>query len=359
MYLKRAWYRLANPARRLAVTLRYEGGAAAIDLFRQRYRPNPADFLPLESTLSLPEATILPARTPPRVSVIVRTRNRPALLEQALISLAHQVFTDFEAVIVNDGEVSVEPVLERLEGYVRLQRTGGGSGRGRTAALNVGLAAARGRWIAYLDDDDIVYPDHLARLMGALGDGIARAAYTDANRALCWSDLQRDQMLLRLGCLSQAFDFDRLVVDNWIPNMAFMHAADCLDTVGVYDERLDLFEDWDFLIRLGRAYPLRHCAHTTCEYRYRFGRLPEESRSALRRRWEVLEATQAIYARYPTASRELNARRRLTLSALRQDIEEVRRIEETVADPIHRDLLITALTGRFPVSPALSHRFPG
>jgi glycosyltransferase involved in cell wall biosynthesis len=304
-----------------------------------------------------PRVMRAPAASEPDVSVVVRTHNRPALLKQALISLVNQTFQDFEVVVVNDGEKEIDGVLEQLSPYLYLRRAEHTVGRGRTAALNAGLAAAQGRWITYLDDDDIVYPTHLERLVTGVQDGQASVGYSDAIRALCWSDSERDEMVERLTCASLDFDLGRLLVDNWIASGALIHAAECPQAIGGFDETLELFEDWDFLIRLGQAYSVRHTPAITYEYRYRFGPMPEGSRSSLVKRQQILECTQQIYNRYPTSSRELNARRQLTLAALRQDIDEVRWIEMSVSDPMQRDLLITALIGRFPVSPALSRRF--
>jgi glycosyltransferase involved in cell wall biosynthesis len=198
--------------------------------------------------------------------VIVRTHDRPALLEQALTSLANQTRADFEVIVVNDGETPVGELLCRLESHLHLREVAGPR-RGMAAANNAGLAAAMGRWIAYLDDDDIWYPRHLERLMAAIEGTGAQVAYTDAVRALCWSDLTHDAVVLRLPCVSLDFDASRLLVDNWIPNMAVLHAAVCLEDIGGHDETLAVFGDWDFLIRLAQREAFAHVAEATCEYR--------------------------------------------------------------------------------------------
>jgi glycosyltransferase involved in cell wall biosynthesis len=260
-------------------------------------------------------------------------------------------------VLVNDGQVDVADVAARLAPYLLIRQAEHQAGRGRTVALNAGLAAARGRWITYLDDDDLVYPEHLGRLLGALKDGRAQVAYADANRVLCWSDQERDEVVIRTPCASLDFDRRRLLVDNWIASVAFIHAAACVERVGPFDPALEPFEDWDYLIRLSEACTFAHVAETTYEYRSRFGPIPEGTQSVLRQRERVLEATRRIYARYPTPPGELSERRRLTLAALEQDVEEVREIERSVADPVQRDLLISARVGRFPVSRAHMRRF--
>jgi hypothetical protein len=160
-----------------------------------------------------------------------------------------------------------------------------------------------------------------------------------------------------MACASLDFDPRRLLVDNWIASVAFMHDAACIEQVGLFDEAFEPFEDWEFLLRLGSACTFAHVPEITYEYRIRFGPMPQDTQSALRQRERVLAATERIYARYPTTDGELQARRQLTLAALRQDIEQASRIEQTSADPLQRDLRLAALSGRFPVSRDLLHRF--
>ena len=98
------------------------------------------------------------AQPAPRMSVIVRTKDRPELLKEALASLRAQTFTDFETLVVNDGDPLPEGILAPAPGSgVRVVVPPPPGGRSR--ALNAGLAAARGEWIAYLDDDDLYDPD--------------------------------------------------------------------------------------------------------------------------------------------------------------------------------------------------------
>jgi glycosyltransferase involved in cell wall biosynthesis len=102
--------------------------------------------------------------------MIVRTRNRPSELREALQSLTRQKDVPLEAIVVNDGGEDVAGVVEEFAGsldttYIPLQPA-----RGRCAAWNEGLRRARGSWIANLDDDDLYYPGALAALLEAAPD---------------------------------------------------------------------------------------------------------------------------------------------------------------------------------------------
>jgi glycosyltransferase involved in cell wall biosynthesis len=93
----------------------------------------------------------------PLFSVVVPTRNRPELLQQAIESVAAQSLTDWELIVVDDAS---DPTAEiPRNGRIRMVRlaTRGGPG----SARNAGVAAASGRYIAFLDDDDLFTADRL------------------------------------------------------------------------------------------------------------------------------------------------------------------------------------------------------
>ncbi|MCP5461833.1 MAG: glycosyltransferase family 2 protein [bacterium] len=94
----------------------------------------------------------------PRVSIIVPTYNRPHLLERALCSIMQQTFRDFEVIVVNDAGCSVENHVRKFKAFsiktINLTANGGSS-----IARNKAIECASGKYIAYLDDDDIFYPN--------------------------------------------------------------------------------------------------------------------------------------------------------------------------------------------------------
>ncbi|MFV2044459.1 MAG: glycosyltransferase [Anaerolineales bacterium] len=289
---------------------------------------------------------------PPVASVVVRTKDRPQLLKQALASLANQTANAFEVVVVNDGGVDVSSVVSAFSPHLTLNYVEHDRPKGRAPALNTGLASARGRWITYLDDDDIVYPTHLEHLMGALtkDDGY-KVAYSDVNKALCWSDLRSDQVLERAYFSRKAYDPKALLVENWIPIMSLMHSADCVQDVGGFDDSLQIFEDWDFLIRLSRAYEFRHMPRITCEYRFRFGDVGEDT--TLQSRENALETMLLIHNRYPTADKRTQDLRAIAVDASRQIIQEMRLIDVTDGTDLDRKLLATARLGGFSMASTL------
>lgn len=96
----------------------------------------------------------------PMVSVVIPTYNRAAMLRDAIDSVFAQTYTDHEIVVVDDGSTDgTRAVLDRYGDSIatcHVQRVG------PARARNVGMQQARGRYVAYLDSDDLYYPHKLA-----------------------------------------------------------------------------------------------------------------------------------------------------------------------------------------------------
>jgi len=122
-------------------------------------------------------------RKNPLVSVIVPTLNRPAMLRDALASIAAQTYSPIEIIVVNDAGGDVEGMVSRFGLKQRIVYLKHAINKGLSAARNTGLKAASGDYIAYLDDDDVYYPDHIDTLVSFLLASDFKVAYTDAYQA--------------------------------------------------------------------------------------------------------------------------------------------------------------------------------
>jgi glycosyltransferase involved in cell wall biosynthesis len=100
----------------------------------------------------------------PLLSVVIPTRNRPQLLGEALRSLAEQTLHNWEAIVVDDASTEAAKsadVARCCDSRVRVIHHA--TRQGGSAAKNTGLRAATGRLITFLDDDDLLAPEYLAR----------------------------------------------------------------------------------------------------------------------------------------------------------------------------------------------------
>jgi LmbE family N-acetylglucosaminyl deacetylase len=306
----------------------------------------------------------LEVREGPKISVVVRTRDRPELLAEALGSLAEGHYRRAEVVLVNDGGAP-PPVPDGFPlPVVRVDLTPEGNaegtaegnrGSGRAAAAQAGVAAATGDFVTFLDDDDLAAPEHLATLADMVEAAGVRVAYTDAAVALYelgagtpedsgWVCRER-----RLP-YSRDFDPDVLLVDNYIPFNTLLIERDLFARVGPFDPALPFFEDWDFLIRLSAVTPFHHLARVTCEYRHFrggvhhiFGERPRERSDFLEVKARVLAkhagrlTPQAVARAVDTLRAELVNERegwagaRRELAARRGELETLRHAHEELA----------------------------
>jgi glycosyltransferase involved in cell wall biosynthesis len=192
-------------------------------------------------------------RTTPLVSVVVPTRERwPLLARRALPSALEQEAVEVQVVVVDDASTDETPRrLAELEEprvtVVRRERSGG-----MAAARNSGIEAARGTWIAFLDDDDVWAPRKLARQLAAAREAGADWAYAGA-LAVDPSGVVLDELYLpppeRLG----AELLHACVLPAGASNVVVR--ADALRSLGGFDESFVHVSDWDLWLRLIEAGP--------------------------------------------------------------------------------------------------------
>jgi glycosyltransferase involved in cell wall biosynthesis len=186
------------------------------------------------------------------VSIVIPTHGRRDLLRAAVHSAMGQRGVTSEIVVVDDG--SSDGTSEWLDTHrdARLIVLSHPSPRGVSAARNSGLEVARGRWIAFLDDDDVWAPD---KLMCQLAEAV------DKDRGWVYAgDVHVDEQLRTLGGgppLLPGEAMRLLTAYNTLPSGAsnVVVRADVLSSVGVFDTSLRRTEDWDMWLRLAETGP--------------------------------------------------------------------------------------------------------
>lgn len=178
------------------------------------------------------------------MSVVVPTQNRTRELRQALVAILAQT-AGMEVLLVDDGSSgAADAVAEKLgDARVRLLRNRGR--RGAAATRNAGIEAARGRWLAFCDDDDLWAPGKLAAQLQAL------AATGTAWSCTAEVTVDADLRIVGHQRLTQA-QLPLLRYANMIPGggSGVVADADLVRAAGGFDETLSNAEDWDLWIRL-------------------------------------------------------------------------------------------------------------
>jgi glycosyltransferase involved in cell wall biosynthesis len=204
--------------------------------------------------------------SPPTVSVVIPTRNRAErLTTHALPSALSQRGVDVEVVIVDDGsDEETRRALESLEnGRVRVVRHPQREGQSR--ARNSGIEAARGEWIAFLDDDDLWAPDKLRQQLDAAAAAGAEFAYTGV---IMVDEARGGEVITVLPSTAPEGLLERLLVTNAIHAGAssVIARSSVVREVGGFDENLVQFTDWDLWIRLAAHGRAAACPDTLVAY---------------------------------------------------------------------------------------------
>lgn len=198
----------------------------------------------------------------PLISVIVPSFNRAHLLPETIENILQQSFEDFELIIVNDGstdetDAAVAPFLDRIT-YLKHEN------KGITGARNTGIRAAKGEWIALQDSDDHWQPNklqqHIVDMEANPGFGvyfleaILQRSHLDAEVA-SYQQSGFAEHLNPEGCtvIDRPLSYHIRFGVAWVQTTLIRKRV--LFDVGLYDEWLTLFTDFDLFCRLALAGP--------------------------------------------------------------------------------------------------------
>jgi hypothetical protein len=214
------------------------------------------------------------------VSVIIPTRDRPALARRAVASALAQRGVDVQVIVVDDG--SREPFAPPPDPRVAVLRHV--TSQGVAAARNAGLHAARAPWVALLDDDDFWAPD---KLRVQLSTAAAAGAGFVCCSALVVADARAVAVAEALPATELAQGLRRT---NLVPAGAsnVLVAADAIKAAGGFDVRLKHLADWDMWVRLLEVTRAASCPQALVAYVQHPGSMHVAARGSLREEARLL-----------------------------------------------------------------------
>ena len=182
----------------------------------------------------------------PLVSVIVTTYNRKQFLKECLDSIFNQTFTDFELIVVDNysnydffafiesfADKRIRPYQNINNGIIAVNR-------------NYGIRKARGKYIAFCDDDDWWYPEKLSEMVKIINSSNADI--------FCHDELKvsNGQVLGRITCGPHSSYEELLFNGNCISPSATIVRRSSLVDANYFDERYELrgVEDYDLWLRM-------------------------------------------------------------------------------------------------------------
>ncbi len=242
----------------------------------------------------------------PLVSVILPTNNRPNTLRSAIESIAAQTYKHIEVIVVNDAGEDVSAVINDFKDRLGITYLVHDTNKDRAAARNTALQHASGQYIAYLDDDDVFYPDHIETALKVLTTTDYKAVYTDACRA-CQIKAGNSYHTIKKD-FPYSTDYTKGIFykTNITPILCVVHDKECIKGVGMFDESLPVLEDWDLWIRMAEKYDFYHIKKVTCEFSWREDGTSTTSNKA----GEFARVRHLIYERYCKQIQALTAQQK-------------------------------------------------
>jgi glycosyltransferase involved in cell wall biosynthesis len=233
----------------------------------------------------------------PLVSVIIPTYNSEAYLAQTLDSVERQTFKDFEVVLVDDGSHDATLRVARRFTSAFDLRIIVQPNAGPAAARNTGIRAARGRYCAFLDADDLMLPERLA-VQAALLDKQPQLGllHTDLMTFDDNGILHRTRRAFSDPCGGRILD--RLLIDNFITTSTVMAPTERLIAAGLFNVRRRVSEDFELWLIMAERGPVAYIECPLVHYRYRPGSLSADKLSMGLAALAVIESFWSSHADY-------------------------------------------------------------
>lgn len=190
------------------------------------------------------------------LSVVTRTRNRKITLERLMRNLTKQSFKEFEWVIVNDGgnKDEVDEIAQlAIQQNLSVKVINNELSQGRSAAANIGVKNACGKYVLILDDDDYTHPDYFQKIYDFFDTSSVYGAAT------CWSqivneEINNDEIIQHgLGGVYTPNENNVSILNlhtHNIPTCGFIIERAIFLKVNGYPEGIDCTEDWAFVCKV-------------------------------------------------------------------------------------------------------------
>lgn len=209
------------------------------------------------------------------ISVVIPTFNRAYILNNAIDSVLGQSYKNWELIIVDDG--STDNTKELVKSYKNKRvKYFKKENAGPCAARNYGISKAHGKWITYVDSDDILFPNCIEVMIENI-EAHPRAVFglPRGTRSL---DLYEDGKLIKTIDDSDDMPMTFTIKDMFMRNarfacLGFMHLRRLYDEGIMWDENVGSMEDWEFMLTIGEKYPdgFVYVPEVLYDYHQRFG----------------------------------------------------------------------------------------
>jgi glycosyltransferase involved in cell wall biosynthesis len=237
-----------------------------------------------------------------RVAVIMRTKDRPILLQRALDSVLSQTYTDWALVVVNDGG-DPEPVRKLVEArraafQGRVLVINNPVSTGMENASNAGVSNSASEFLVVHDDDDAWDPKFLERCVNHLDTSSTDVGGVVTHATVVIEDIEGEQIIERQRFLfknMEALELTQLSVENQFPPISFMFRRVVMETVGLFDGELPVLGDWDFHLRTAQRFRIDVLREPLAFYHHRSANTTSEYGNTVVAQKDVHRIQRALY----------------------------------------------------------------
>ena len=182
-------------------------------------------------------------------AIITTYKRKPSMVVRAIHSVLSQTYKHIELIIVDDSPPNYserdnvrKAVEKEIEDNHEIDIC---------VARNTGMNAAKGKYIAYLDDDDEWLPTKIEKQIRVIEHSKAGLVYCGC---LCKND-RTDSIVERKAIYYRGRVFDKLLYNNFIDSTSFpLIRKDCLEAVGGFDPLMESAQDYDVWLRISKEY---------------------------------------------------------------------------------------------------------
>lgn len=232
------------------------------------------------------------------ISVIIPTFNRARMIGQTLSSVLRQEIVDLEVLVVDDGsEDDTKSVVQEIDDirikYIH-QRHSGLPAVGR----NAGISQAKGKYIAFLDSDDLWMDGKLCRQVAFMEENPDLGlSYTNALQFTDDPSECDPRPVVDKGKEMSGRVFERLYGKQVIPNLTVMIRSSVVDEIGFLNEdpRLKGNEDYEYWLRIARLFPFGYINEPLAKYRHHPGGISKSGSSGFFSKLYLIEHLDRLF----------------------------------------------------------------
>jgi len=222
----------------------------------------------------------------PLVSVVTATYDMARFVGPAVASVLNQTYRRLQYIVIDDGSTDdTREVVRRFEHDPRLEYHYQ-ENRGQTIAKNEGIRRSAGRFVCFLDGDNVWEPDKLALQVRAFRDCRPEVGVVYTDQAYIDDDgrvTEIPEVVRYSGRISKWLLFDNFVTFN-----SAMVRRECFDRLGMFDENLDRSIDYELWLRFSTQYEFRYLPETTVGYRIWEGQMSQDRGRRFRNAWKIM-----------------------------------------------------------------------